>query len=96
MDIMRFKGGLGNQMFQYALMEALRECGRQVRGNLGFYKLHINEMPFILDKVFPNVILEEVSDKIFNIVNERWQMIKADPQQMYSYWDDIMKVFFFV
>ena len=39
-DIVRFAGGLGNQMFQYALVEALRNRGRDVRANLGFYKKH--------------------------------------------------------
>lgn len=97
MDIVRFKGGLGNQMFQYALMEALRGHGRQVRSNLGFYKLYINStMPFLINKVFPNVVLEEINDEVFNEINKRWQIVKADSRLISSYWDNIKNVFFFV
>lgn len=97
MDIVRFKGGLGNQMFQYALMEALRRRGRQVRSNLGFYKVYIDDtMPFVLDQVFPNVVLEEINDEIFNAIDGKWKTIKKDVQLISSYWDNIKNVFFFV
>lgn len=96
MDIVRFKGGLGNQMFQYALAEALRGRGRQVMSSLGFYELHTGVRPFVLDRVFPNVVLEMVDEDIFKAIDTKWQMVKADPQQMSSYWDNIKNVFFFV
>ena len=34
MIIVEFNGGLGNQMFQYALYLQLKECGRSVKSTL--------------------------------------------------------------
>ena len=63
MDIVRFKGGLGNQMFQYALVEALRAYGREVRCSLGFYKKHPDVMHFCLKDIFSQVNLNEIEEE---------------------------------
>lgn len=78
MDIVRFKGGLGNQMFQYALTESLRSRGREVGCNLGFYRKWPEAAPFILDQVFPHICLQEVEDHIFNEIDNRWKQVKED------------------
>lgn len=82
MDVVRFKGGLGNQMFQYALVEALRSRGRNVGCSLGFYRKHPNEKPFILDKVFRAVDLQEVADSVFDEIDGKWKSIKESPEQL--------------
>lgn len=76
MDIVRFAGGLGNQMFQYALVEALRNRGRKVKGDLGFYKKRPKSAAYLLQDIFPNICLEYVSDDEFEAVNQDWQKIK--------------------
>lgn len=96
MDIVRFKGGLGNQMFQYALVEALRCCGKRVGGNLGFYRKHRDTMPFMLDKVFPNIELNEVSDEEFKNVDNRWIEVKQNDEEYRYYKEHPEKRFFYV
>ena len=76
MDIVRFSGGLGNQMFQYAFMEALKSRGREVKASLGFYNKHPDAMRFSLCHVFPNVVLEYVSDREFDAIDRKWKKIK--------------------
>lgn len=78
MDVVRFKGGLGNQMFQYALVEALRDRGREVKCSLGYYRNHPNLRPFELDQVFKDVVLDEISDEDFEVINARWRQIKKN------------------
>lgn len=82
MDIVRFKGGLGNQMFQYAFVEALRNRGRNVKCSLGFYRKHPDEMPFILNKVFETVDLQEIEDSVFDEIDDKWKRIKKSPGKL--------------
>lgn len=81
MDIVRFAGGLGNQMFQYALVEALRNRGREVRANLGFYKKHPESDPYLLPTVFSNIRLEYITDYEFDRIDDRWRQIKAEGKE---------------
>ena len=78
MDIVRMKGGLGNQMFQYAFVEALRAQGREVRCSLGYYRRHPDGMPFVLKDIFSRVYLNEIEDEAFNEIDSRWKEIKED------------------
>lgn len=78
MDVVRFKGGLGNQMFQYAFVEALRGRGREVKCSLGYYRRHLDLMPFVLDKVFKNVDLNEIPDEEFEEIDNRWKAFKEE------------------
>ena len=57
--VIRYSGGLGNQMFQYALGRRLEACGFLVRSDLSHYTEHPDAMPFCLDAAFPSVILQE-------------------------------------
>ena len=78
MDIVRFKGGLGYQMFQYALVEALRNRKRDVRCNLGFYRKWPEAAPFVLNQIFHEIHLQEVDDYVFEEIDERWKRVKQD------------------
>lgn len=57
--IIRFKGGLGNQMFQYAMYRKQKYLGRQVRADISCYE-EKGSMPFVLCDVFPGISLEFV------------------------------------
>jgi hypothetical protein len=96
MDIVRFKGGLGNQMFQYALMESLRSRGREVRGSIGFYDRHPNLMPFTLDKVFQNIDLNLVNESEFVKIDNEWKKVKVDEEHLKNFKDDGKNRFFWV
>lgn len=90
MDIVRFKGGLGNQMFQYAFMEELRSRGRDVYGSIGGYGIDRgaeSDRPFLLDRVFPNVNLKLIEEKKFDEINNKWKIIKEDPEQLRLFLD---------
>lgn len=96
MDIVRFKGGLGNQMFQYAFIEALRSRRREVKASLGFYRNHPDLRPFVLDKAFGNVCLDDVKDEVFNEIDEKWKDIKRNPVLLESFKKNIKERFFWV
>lgn len=98
MDIVRFKGGLGNQMFQYAFVEALRNRGRNVGCSLGFYRKHPGERPFILNEVFGTVNLQEVDDSVFDEIDGKWKRIKESPERLEEFIkkENIKKRFFYV
>ena len=94
MDVVRFRGGLGNQMFQYALVEALRDRGREVKCSLGYYRNHPNLMPFVLDQIFKNVVLNEITDEDFEEIDAQWKQIK-DNGNSYKEWQRNVKQRFF-
>ena len=52
MNKMIFRGGLGNQMFQYALLLALRNKGHKVKCNTSLYDITNMHNGYELDKVF--------------------------------------------
>lgn len=96
MDVVRFKGGLGNQMFQYALVEALRDRGREVKCSLGYYRNHPNLRPFELDQVFKDVVLDEISDEDFEVINARWRQIKKNKDSLTKLQENVKQRFFWV
>lgn len=95
MDIIRFSGGLGNQMFQYAFMEALKSKGRDVRASLGFYNKHSEAMPFSLCTVFPEIELEYVSDSEFDLIDRKWKDMKEKGIEK-SFFNNCSERFFWV
>ena len=54
MYIIKFQGGLGNQMFQYALYLKLKEQGHIVKADIGSYYQHNNSTPrnFCINRLF--------------------------------------------
>lgn len=99
MDIVRFSGGMGNQMFQYALVEALRNRGRKVRCSLEGYRKQVpakNRRNFLLDRIFGNVDLQEIDDSTFDTINAKWKEIKSSEEKRILFKKDIKKCFFYV
>ena len=83
-------------MFQYAFVEALRAHGREVGGSLGFYRKHLECMPFCLIDVFPQISLNEIGDDIFNEIDLKWNEIKKDKKKLADFKRDIPNRFFWV
>lgn len=96
MDIIRFKGGLGNQMFQYALLKALSTQGREVMGSLGFYAKNPLLAPFCLSDVFANASFDVVDENVFVEKDEQWREIKKHEKELESFLRDFDHRFFWV
>lgn len=94
MDVVRFKGGLGNQMFQYCLMKALQSRGRKVCVDLGFYESHMDVMPFCLLDVFKKCKIEEAPNGYFSDSINRWKDIKEDKDKCIEFTNDVQHRFF--
>lgn len=96
MDIVRFRCGLGNQMFQYALYQVLKSKGRTVKASLGYYENHPDKMRFSLTEVFPRIELDCISDREFEAVNNAWKKIKCDNNELNKFLRDYQNRFFWV
>lgn len=96
MDIVRFKGGLGNQMFQYALIEALRSRGRKVKSSLGYYYNHPELRSFVLNKVFNNIDLNKIEEIEFIEIDKKWKRIKESADLLENFKKDTKNRFFYV
>lgn len=96
MDIVRFKGGLGNQMFQYAFIEALRSRGRCVMASIGGYAKNPKAREFSICNVFTNINLGFVSDAIFDEIDEKWKKIKQDEVEKQLFCNNYEERFFWV
>lgn len=70
--VVRYKGGLGNQMFQYALKVYLKQYGRKVYDDVSFYESY-EMMPFKLTEAFVNVDFQRVSSDIVKEIFENYQ-----------------------
>lgn len=55
--IVSFLGGLGNQMFEYALYKIYKDQGKNVKADYSSYS-ESKGMPFILKKVFPQIKMD--------------------------------------
>ena len=66
--IVRYKGGLGNQMFQYALRCNMEKAGYEVMDDLSCYRENPTSMAFKLTEVFQNIILKETKEDINDII----------------------------
>lgn len=75
MHIVRFKGGLGNQMFQYAFLKSLEKKGYDVGASLGFYNDFPTTRRFELDAVFPKISMDAnpIYDNIFKEKLLEWK-----------------------
>ena len=96
MDIVRFKSGLGNQMFQYAYYQALKAEGRKVKASLGHYNRHPEKMRFCLTEVFPQIKMEYISDEEFDAIDAQWKKIRDNKEELYVFLRDYKKRFFWV
>lgn len=90
MDIIRFKGGLGNQMFQYAFGKSLEIRNRVVGYSTGFYDDFPNSRRFDLLNAFGNIELNLGYDDVFKVTLDRWRNL-ADKKMSYKerfFWDE--------
>lgn len=96
MDVVRYRGGLGNQMFQYAFQLSLEKRGRKVMASDGFYrnKQYIHE--FCLPFVFPNISLNYIEDEEFKKIDNEWKKIKQDPEKLTEFVNNTSRRFFWV
>lgn len=85
MDIVRFKGGLGNQMFQYAFLKGLESKGRKAGASLGFYDENPELAQFELDKVFPNIVMDTGCDQEFFAAYDKWCSMKTNPEKVENF-----------
>ena len=77
MNIIYFMGGLGNQMFQYALYKSLESCGLStIMANTKWYSEDVGKRPFELHKVFPNVELHNDENDIFGKKEKLYRKIR--------------------
>lgn len=82
MNIVYFSGGLGNQMFQYALYKSLEMQGRsKVRGNIMWYTENQGKRGYELETVFPNVSLLKDDKDSFSKREKRY--LKARKGRMW-------------
>lgn len=70
MNIVRFRGGLGNQMFQYALFKRLQQTDGETYMDLSNFQVD-TKRNFILDKVFPSISKKEVPTVIWEQLMEK-------------------------
>ncbi len=94
-NVVRFKSGLGNQMFQYALYKSLEHRGRNVKASLGFYQ-HRPDRSFSLTEVFPKINMKYISDEEFDQIDLEWKKIKKDPNKRLEFERDYRNRFFWV
>lgn len=82
MKIVRFMGGLGNQMFQYALYRKLQYLNQSVKADVGWFGENIIHNGFEISKIFRNIDLEiaakdeisslsDISNGFFNVVRRK-------------------------
>lgn len=71
--IISFSGGLGNQMFEYALYQIFEKQGKNVKADCSHYSISTG-MPFTLNKVFTKIRINddfaEERKKIYSILAE--------------------------
>ena len=94
MDVVRFKGGLGNQMFQYAFLKSLEHRGRMAGASLGFYDEYPDSRKFELDRVFPNIRMDTGFDKEFFEAYNKWNLIKSDSKKLEDFKRDLKNRYF--
>jgi hypothetical protein len=77
--ILRFRGGLGNQMFQYALYRSIQGQGINIKADTTAYE-YDDKRKFILD-TFPNIKLEMMGkdefDNLFSKYQNRNKVVKV-------------------
>lgn len=70
MNIIKFQGGIGNQMFQYALFRKFEELGNETYMDFSSYQ-NDTQRSFALDRVFPKIRIKPVPDELLNSYLER-------------------------
>lgn len=79
MKIVRFLGGLGNQMFQYAFYKSLEQNGAKVKADINGYQSYSRHNGFELEKVFNIQLNNTVSPftvKLYDPLCRQWHIRK--------------------
>jgi len=78
MKIVKFLGGLGNQMFQYAFYKALLNKYKTVKADISGFKTYTLHNGLELNKIFGISLLEATSFDInlYNPYNRKWHIRK--------------------
>ena len=101
MNVIKFQGGLGNQMFQYALYRRFEEMGIEVKADLTWFEDNNAEVtrPFLLDafKIELNMADKAYVSRYRNFLSKRfkhnfglWPMIHTEKESG-SFEEDIFK-----
>lgn len=98
MKIIRFLGGLGNQMFQYAFYKALSQQFPNVAADVTGYKDYALHNGFELEHIFELEVdkVSEFKSNLYNVHNREWMFRKLrsflklknayeEEQKMFSY-----------
>src|SRR5690606_140041 len=74
MKVVKFLGGLGNQLFQYAFFCALQQTFRKVRADLSGYDSYERHNGFELDRIFDIQLpqLTSFERRLFDSQDRRW------------------------
>lgn len=82
MVVIRFQGGLGNQMFQYALYEELKQRGIVVKADLTVFGRDVEQRAFELTSVF-NIQLDRASkEEIFKLAGGENNLLEGMVRQL--------------
>lgn len=92
MKIVKFVGGLGNQMFQYAFYLTLAKKFKHVKADLGEYNLHEIHNGFELENIFP-IKLNRATNFELNLLlptNRKWtwRKLRRIAGTRTAYWED--------
>lgn len=69
--IVSFKGGLGNQLFQYAFLRYMMQRGKKCRADLSSY-IYPHVMKFVLEDIFDGIYLERCNPYVReNYINKQ-------------------------
>lgn len=98
MTIVKFLGGLGNQLFQYAFYLALQRAFGNVKADLGGYESYTLHQGFELGRVF-GISLREISEferKLYLPEDRRWlwRKLRQICGTKYSYMEE-KQLFYF-
>ena len=85
MIIISFAGGLGNQMFQYALFKKFQLLGKNVKGDFNFYNKNKAHNGFELEKVF-NLKIPKASQEEINKLKDNSDFLRKYRRFFRIFW----------
>lgn len=92
--IIKYMGGLGNQMFQYALGEEFKHRGYKVLGDASWYEQDYANREFLLIKIFPNIRIDFINHEICERY-EREHKNRSFVYKVYQYFFRTGRLFYY-
>lgn len=96
MNIIRFKGGLGNQMFQYAFGKAMELHGLEVAYDTSFYSRNKHLRQFELTEVFKKINLTIIPEIEYLKLENEWEIVKKNKNSYINNIIDANKRLFYI